>query len=298
MELKQSTAVTVMMLAVDSTDHTTAETGLTLALSASKSGSAFSAITPTITEVSNGWYAIQLTTVHTDTLGDLVLRVTNAGAEGERMLSVVANVVSDTFTRIGAPTGASIAADVAAVKTDTGAIATETNSHPTLAEIEASTVLAKQATVAAIPTTPLLAANYIAPDNAGIAAIPTNPLLSVDARLNSLDAAISSRLATAGYTAPDNASITGIKAKTDLITAAPATQAALDALLTTAMTESYSADGSAPTPAQALMMILQMLSEKSVSGTTMTIKKLNGSSTAMTFTLDSATVPTAITRAS
>jgi hypothetical protein len=50
----------------------------------------------------------------------------------------------------------------------------------TLAEIEGSTVLAKEATVAAkasqasvnaIPTTPLLAANYTAPDNAGIASI-------------------------------------------------------------------------------------------------------------------------------
>lgn len=57
---------------------------------------------------------------------------------------------------------------------------------------------------------------------APIASIPTNPLLTNDARLDYLDADISSRLADAYYTAPDNAGITAIKAKTDLIPANPA----------------------------------------------------------------------------
>ena len=70
------------------------------------------------------------------------------------------------------------------------------------------------------------------------------------------------------------------------------------ALFTTAITESYSSDGSAATPAQALYVIMQMLTEKNVSGTTVTIKKLDGSTTAMTLTLDDATTPTSITRAS
>lgn len=48
-----------------------------------------------------------------------------------------------------------------------------------------------------------------------VAAIPTNPLLNTDARLDNLDAAISTRLASSGYTAPDNAGITAIKTKTD-----------------------------------------------------------------------------------
>lgn len=66
---------------------------------------------------------------------------------------------------------------------------------------------------------------------------------------------------------------------------------------TVQMTESYAADGTAPTPAQALFAIQQFLQEKNIAGTTMTIKQINGSSTAMTFTLDSATAPTSITRA-
>lgn len=66
---------------------------------------------------------------------------------------------------------------------------------------------------------------------------------------------------------------------------------------TVAVTESYNADGSAPTPVQALMLILQMLTEKAISSTTLTVKKLDGTTTAATFTLDSATTPTSITRA-
>jgi len=68
-------------------------------------------------------------------------------------------------------------------------------------------------------------------------------------------------------------------------------------VLTTALTESYSADGAAPTLTQAVMLILQHLSESSISGTTKTVKKLDGSTTAATFTLDDATTPTSVTRA-
>lgn len=69
------------------------------------------------------------------------------------------------------------------------------------------------------------------------------------------------------------------------------------AILTQELIESYAADGAAPTVAQALMMILQHHQQKSVSGTTVTIKKLDKSTTASTYTLDSATDPTSITRA-
>ncbi len=67
-------------------------------------------------------------------------------------------------------------------------------------------------------------------------------------------------------------------------------------VLTTAMTESYSADGAAPTPVQALFAILQRLTEFAIAGTSLTVKKLDGSTTALVLTLNSATVPTASTR--
>ena len=73
---------------------------------------------------------------------------------------------------------------------------------------------------------------------------------------------------------------------------------ALSATGSTALTEGYATDGSAPTLNQILYMIWSMLAEKSVSTTTLTTKKLDGTTTAMTFTLDDGTSPTSITRAS
>jgi len=78
----------------------------------------------------------------------------------------------------------------------------------------------------------------------------------------------------------------------------PPTKTEMDATWTTAMTESYASDGAAMTPAQALYMILCAVSEFSISSTTVTGKKLDGSTTAMTWTLNDATSPTSRTRAS
>lgn len=68
-------------------------------------------------------------------------------------------------------------------------------------------------------------------------------------------------------------------------------------ILTTQMTEAYAADGVAPTLAQALFLIQQTIGDFAISGTTLTVKKLDGSTTAATYTLDSASAPTSRTRA-
>ena len=72
---------------------------------------------------------------------------------------------------------------------------------------------------------------------------------------------------------------------------------AKDVLTVDTIADSYATDGSLPTIAQAILAIQQMMQEKSITGTTLTVKKPDGSTSAMTFTLDSATVPTSITRA-
>jgi hypothetical protein len=72
----------------------------------------------------------------------------------------------------------------------------------------------------------------------------------------------------------------------------------LTSIWTTALAESYGTDGSALTAAQLLHLILANVSEFAIAGTTKTCKKLNGSTTAATYTLDSETAPTAITRTS
>ena len=68
-------------------------------------------------------------------------------------------------------------------------------------------------------------------------------------------------------------------------------------VLTTAMTETYGSDGGTCTVAQALYEILQNLTEAVNIGTTRTVKKRDGSTTAATYTYDSASNPTSITRA-
>jgi len=66
---------------------------------------------------------------------------------------------------------------------------------------------------------------------------------------------------------------------------------------TTTLTEDYAADGAAMTLAQAMYEMVQWIEERTKVGTTVTIKKRDGSTTAMTFTLDDSIKPTSITRA-
>jgi hypothetical protein len=71
----------------------------------------------------------------------------------------------------------------------------------------------------------------------------------------------------------------------------------IDALFTRALTESYAADGATFTVAQALYEIAQSIGDFSISGTTITVKQRDGTTTAATYTLDDGTNPTSRTRA-
>jgi hypothetical protein len=64
------------------------------------------------------------------------------------------------------------------------------------------------------------------------------------------------------------------------------------------MTEGYSVNGTASTPEQAFFELKSLLQNKAISGTTLTSYQINGSTTAMTFTLNSASTPTSLLRAS
>src|SRR5436853_5046996 len=80
-QMKQSTAYNRMIMMIDSTDHVTGKTGLTLTITASKNGAAFASIAPTVTDRGSGWYNLALTSAITDTLGDLALHITGTGAD-------------------------------------------------------------------------------------------------------------------------------------------------------------------------------------------------------------------------
>ena len=110
--------------------------------------------------------------------------------------------------------------------------------------------------------------------------------------------------ATAGHTTPGTvgALLADVLADTNELQAddVPSLISALNDIsvgdiLTTQLTESYAADGVAPTLTQAVMLIQQILTELNISGLTGTIKKLDGSTTAATLTYD-ADPATSVTR--
>lgn len=119
-------------------------------------------------------------------------------------------------------------------------------------------------------------------------------------KLDNLDAAMTSRAPAA--TAVSNTDYTIARAaKLDNLDAAVSTRAApadVTGLLTATMTEAYAADGAPMNIAQALHMIWSALGDFAISGTTLTCKKLDGSTNAMVFTLNDATNPTSRTRTS
>ena len=71
----------------------------------------------------------------------------------------------------------------------------------------------------------------------------------------------------------------------------------VDALLTAVIPDSIPADGTRPSMKQALYMLTQFMLERSVTSTTVTVKKADGSTTLFTLTLSDPTNPTSITRA-
>lgn len=140
--LKQSTASQEVPLGyfLDSTDGNTEETALSIAntdiklwlngattLANKNSGGA--------THISNGIYYAVLDATDTATLGPLVIYCHPTGALATRTeclvvtsaaYDVLTAATGDAFARLGAPAGASVSADVAAVKTQTAAIEVDT----------------------------------------------------------------------------------------------------------------------------------------------------------------------------
>ena len=69
-------------------------------------------------------------------------------------------------------------------------------------------------------------------------------------------------------------------------------------IFTTTLTEAYAADGAAPTLAQFMFLGQQRHSDFTIAGTSMTVFKLDGTTTAAGFTLADSSLPTGITRSS
>ena len=131
-EIKQSTTTyALVFLMVDSGDHVTGKTGLSPTVTLSKNGGSFASPSGAVTEIANGWYKVAGNATDNNTLGPLILHATGTGADPTDVVYTVVTDLpgvaqtGDAYARLGAPAGASHAADVAAVKTDTAAIKTK-----------------------------------------------------------------------------------------------------------------------------------------------------------------------------
>jgi hypothetical protein len=230
---KLSTARTIMLLMVDSTDHVTGKTGLTLTITASKDGAAFASINPTVTERGSGWYSLALTASHLDTLGDFALHVTGTAADpADAVLEVVAYDPGD-------------AAALGLSRIDA---AVSTRSTLTQAQIVSDSTPFLGASVAAVKakTDNLPAAPSAVSDIPSAAANATAVRSELATELGRVDAAISSRLAGASYTAPDNAGIAAAELAAEAVDARLPADPADESLLETAIA-TRSAPGDAMT---------------------------------------------------
>jgi hypothetical protein len=236
---------------------------------------------------------------------------------------------------VGAVTGATIAADIITIDdfldTEVAAIKAKTDNLPA-DPADASDIAASFTTVnTALTTIDDFLDTEIAAIKAKTDNLPADPadasdiaasFVTVNAALTTIDdfldteiAAIKTKTDQLAFTTANrvDAQVFGMEANTltaaasaaDFVTEIQAnlstlTEALVQSNVIDALDEilpdSVPADGTRPTVRQSLYMIVQFLMEKSVSGTTVTTKKVDGSTSLMTHTLDSATDPTSITR--
>jgi len=88
---KGQTSKKVMILMVDSTDHVTPKTGLSPTVTKSKNGAAFGALSGSVAEVANGWYAITVAAGDVDTSGIVVFHAEAAGADKADVMVEIAD---------------------------------------------------------------------------------------------------------------------------------------------------------------------------------------------------------------
>lgn len=183
-----NTAVTVNIVCWD-TANNAGKTGdaLNITVRGVRDGTLFTPSAPSITQVDKtnlpGVYKVSLTAGENN---GTFLTLGGKSSSANCVIIPISwsnELTGDAFARLGAPAGASISADVAAVKSETAAIKAKTDNLP--------------ASPAAVGSAMTLTSAYDAAKSAAsqtsVNSIPTNPLLTNDARLGNLDATISSR---------------------------------------------------------------------------------------------------------
>lgn len=151
-----------------------------------------------------------------------------------------------------------------------------------------------------LPTNKFMGSSDGADDDGNIAAILVDtadmqPKLGTPASDVSADIA-AVKVDTAATLVDTDTTIPALIAALNDLSAAQV-NAEVDSAFTTQMADSVASDGSIATREQALRMTLLFLTEFAASGTTLTVNKEDGTTAVMTFTLDDASNPTSLTRA-
>jgi hypothetical protein len=218
-------------------------------------------------------------------------------------------LASDAVTEIqsGLATAANLATvagyidtEVAAILVDTAAIKAKTDNLPS-DPADASDVAGAFTTVnTKLDTIDDFLDTEVAAIKAKTDNLPSDPadasvvaglIAAVETKVDDLPT--NAELATALGTA-DDAVLAAIADKTGY----RLSSTGVNDILRTALTEGYAADGATFTLEQALYMLWALAAERAIVSTTLTARKLDGSTSAMTFTLDDDVAPTTQTRAS
>lgn len=212
-------------------------------------------------------------------------------------VSVIGEVVGQ-FT-IGASAAAVDLANgtdgLGAIKGDTAAIKTKTDFLPSATAGDAGGLFIAGTNAATTVTTSFTTTftgnltGSVASVSGAVGSVTGNvggSTASVTGAVGSVTGAVGSVTGNVGGNVTGSVGSLGATAKTDVNIAVNKTQ----------MTESYAADNVAPTLEQATFLTMQNLQEFAIAGTTITTKKIDGSATAATYTLDDGTNPTSRTR--
>jgi hypothetical protein len=293
LQIKQSTAVAhIMFLMVDSTDHVTGKTGLSPTVTISKNAGSFATPSGAITEIAHGWYKLAANATDTNTLGALALHATGTGADPTDM--ICANIV------LYDPQAVLSTLDAAGVRTAVGLASanldTQLGTIDDFLDTEVSAIKAKTDSLT-FTAAGMVDANVIDWKSSTAPAMTGDAFARLGAPAGvSVSADVAAVKADTAATLDDTGT-SGVVVAAASKTGYRLSSTGVDDVLRTELTEGYATDGATFTLEQAMYMVWSLLAERAIAGTTLTAKKLNGSTAAMTFTLDDAVTPTSQTRA-
>ena len=211
---QSSTAHPLLFLLISSTDHITGKTGATPTVTLSKDGATFATPSGAVSELANGWYKVAGNATDTATLGSLLLHATATGSDPVDDEYRVVAFNPDDAIRLGLSSLPNVAAGT------TGGVPTATNaSGQVTASSVAGNVTGSVGNLASGAQTDVESALTTQGYTTGRAA-----------KLDDLDAAVSTRLAGSAYTAPNNAGIASVLSDTDELVGRTDPTTALDAV--------------------------------------------------------------------